>query len=85
MRIYRKVYVVSINLQPFVSNIFKFDTNNFELLRKVVLQEERKTFFTNSFQQTTEDKYFINACVGGRRVVGDPPDISKDDIIHANR
>lgn len=85
MKIYRKLYAVSMALKPFAFNVYTFDSKNFEKLKAIIPEKEKKIFFVDSLFETTIEKYMDNACLGGRTLIGDPPEVFKEDIARVHR
>lgn len=85
MKIYRKLDAVCLNLAPFTCNNWEFDTDNFDKLKRVVPQNEKKIFFIDSLFESTLEKLILITSKGGRKLLGEPEKVSKKDIEHSNR
>lgn len=85
MKIYRKLYAACLNLQPFTTNNWVFDTDNFDRLKEVVPPNEKRKFFIDSLFESTREEVMYYTMLGARKLVGDPVEVSKEDIDHVIR
>ena len=85
MKIYRKLYVAAVNVKHFLTTSYNFNTENFKALGNLVHKEEKEIFYTDSYQVTTDEKYMVDCVKGGRGLMGDPPEIYKEDVKRVQR
>lgn len=85
MRIYRKLYVISVNLLPFNSYTFKFRTDNFKKLKTTVLDVDKNIFFMDPFFETDMKKYFYCSLMGSKQLFKEPPIATEKDKAHTRR
>lgn len=85
MKVYRKLYVISVNLLPFNSYTFKFCTDNFKKLKTTILESDKEAFFMDSFHETTLETYFFQCLRGSKVLFKEEPYANDKDKAYTRR
>lgn len=79
------MYAALLNLNYFIRYRWTIENDNFNNLRMITPQEEKNIFYTDSLFETTFEKMMLNTAYGVRKLLGDPPHPTKEDLEHTRR